>query len=246
MEMTELEQDTYESEKKIEAEFDVLADGYRVQHQKNIAITGETPDYFSEYKIADLRAFVDRSAASKSNIIDFGSGIGNSIPYFRKYFPDSNLTCSDVSSRSMEISKGRFPGEEEYVSIGDAIPIDDGSQDIVFSACVFHHIPHEEHQFWLEELLRITKPGGLLAIYEHNPMNPLTVRAVNSCPLDVNAKLIRGNKLKDRAILSGWISGKVGYKVFFPAKFSLLRPMERHLQWLCIGAQYRMTSWKRK
>ena len=227
---------------RMQAEFDHLADEYHAVHQENVAITGETPEYFSEYKIADLVELLSRLRLPTTRVLDFGSGIGNSLPYFRKYFPESEMCCADVSSRSIEIAQSRFPGEENYVLIDQNIPLPTASQDVVFSACVFHHIPHEMHLHWLAELHRITKPGGVLAIYEHNPLNPLTVRAVNTCPLDVNAKLIRGGTMKKRAIAAGWGDAKVDYKLFFPAALSALRPMERHLEWLCLGAQYRMLA----
>lgn len=229
---------------RMQAEFDLLADEYRVQHKENIAITGESPEYFSEYKIADLAELINRLKLPTTKILDFGSGIGNSLPYFRKYFPGNEITCADVSTRSIEIAQTRFPGQENYVLIDDGIPLPTASQDVVFSACVFHHILHEEHLHWLTELRRITKPGGILAIYEHNPLNPLTVRAVNTCPLDVNALLIRGGILCERALTSGWEDARVDYKLFFPAILAALRPMERHLEWLPLGAQYRMMARK--
>jgi SAM-dependent methyltransferase len=229
---------------RIQAEFDLLADEYQVQHKENIAITGESPEYFSEYKIADLAELLNRLRLPTTKILDFGSGIGNSLPYFRRYFPGNEITCADVSIRSIEIAQTRFPGQENYVLIDENIPLPSASQDVVFSACVFHHIPQEEHLHWLSELRRITKPGGIIAIYEHNPLNPLTVRAVNTCPLDVNARLIRGGTLRQRALDGGWEDSKVDYKLFFPAILSALRPMERHLEWLGIGAQYRMTARK--
>jgi SAM-dependent methyltransferase len=233
-----------QQQKNVEAEFDLLADQYRNVHAANISITGEPPEYFAEYKIADLAAFAARQNIGCSNILDFGSGIGNSIPYFRKYFPGSNLICADVSSRSIEVAQTRFPGTESYIKIGEKVPLADGSQDIVFSACVFHHIPHVEHQKWLLELARVTKPGGILAIYEHNPLNPLTVRAVNTCPLDVNAHLIPASTMRKRAITGGWQRGEVAYKVFFPSKLSAFRNLEDRLEWLPLGAQYRMVSHK--
>lgn len=229
---------------RMQVEFDLLADEYRVQHQANVAITGESPEYFSEYKIEDLAALVNRLRLPASKILDFGSGIGNSLPYFRNYFPNSEISCADVSARSIEIAQTRFPGQESYVLINDDIPLPTASQDVVFSACVFHHIPHDEHLHWLAELRRITKPGGILTIYEHNPLNPLTVHAVNTCPLDVNAHLIRGGTLRNRAVKSGWKDACVDYKLFFPAILAALRPMERHLEWLALGAQYRMTARK--
>ena len=224
------------------AEFDGFADQYRDMHVENIAITGEHPEYFHEYKISDLRRAVDQAGVDPRNIFDFGSGIGNSIPYFRKYFPDSTLTCGDVSERSLALSKEKCPGAEQYSVIGDVIDLPSESQDVVFTACVLHHIPHSEHHHWLSELRRITKPGGILAIYEHNPFNPLTVRAVNTCPLDVNAHLIAGPAMKSRARAAGWQTATIAYKVFFPAALSGMRWAEPHLEWLPFGGQYRLVA----
>jgi SAM-dependent methyltransferase len=226
----------------LQAEFDLLADEYRAQHHANVAITGESPAYFAEYKVADLAAFVHRWKLPSHAVLDFGSGIGNSVPYFRQYFAHSEIACADVSARSLEIAQARFPGPEAHVQINDCIALPAASQDLVFSACVFHHIAAKEHAHWLAELLRVTKPGGLLAIYEHNPLNPLTVRAVNTCPLDVNARLIRGGAMCARALEAGWADARLGYKLFFTAFLAGLRPMERHLEWLALGAQCRMTA----
>lgn len=226
----------------LEAEFDLLADEYHDQHRENVAITGEGPEFFSEYKIADLSELVRRTNQAADRVLDFGSGIGNSVPFFRKYFEQSEVYCADVSARSMEVAQGRFPGREKYLRIDGNVPLPTHSVDVVFSACVFHHIPHDEHVHWLKELCRVAKPGGLLAIYEHNPLNPLTVRAVNTCPLDVNARLIRAGVLRRRVLEGGWQEARVDYKLFFPSMLKLLRPLERHLEWFAAGAQYRVTA----
>jgi SAM-dependent methyltransferase len=229
---------------RLRAEFDLLADEYHQQHQANVAITGERPEYFAEYKIADLAMLVRQQGLADGRIFDFGSGIGNSIPFFRIYFPQREVHCADVSARSIEIALARFPGNENHLLVDKAIPVPSESQDIVFSACVFHHIPHEDHQHWLAELHRITRPGGLLAIYEHNPYNPLTVRAVNTCALDANARLITGAAMRRSAVMAGWKNARVDYKLFFPSILKALRPLEPHLGWLGVGAQYRMTARK--
>jgi SAM-dependent methyltransferase len=229
---------------RMQAEFDLLADEYRALHEENVAITGESLEYFHEYKIADLAGLVNRLRLPAPQILDFGSGIGNSLPYFRKHFAESDITCADVSARSIEIAQNRYPGQETYVRIGSSIPMPAASQNVVYSACVFHHIPHDEHVYWLAELHRVTLPGGMLAIYEHNPLNPLTVRAVKACPLDVNARLIGGRTMREHVIAAGWEDVRVDYKLFFPAALSFLRPMERYLEWLSLGAQYRVMARK--
>jgi SAM-dependent methyltransferase len=230
-------------DKSMQAEFDLIADDYYQQHSVNIAITGEGPEYFSRYKIADFAEYFEKKT-KPSSILDFGSGIGNSIPYFREYFPQSELTCGDVSYRSMEISKTRFPGEEQYLIIDESIPVKDKVFDAVFTACVFHHIPHEAHGRWISELHRVTKQDGVLALYEHNPLNPLTVRAVNNCPIDVNARLIRAGKMKKMLVDGGWRDVKIEYKIFFPAALKHLRIFEKSLNKIALGAQYRITAVK--
>lgn len=221
------------------AEFDQFADEYYQQHVRNIAVTGESPEYFSEYKIADLAEIVAARNVKADRILDFGSGIGNSIPYFRKYFPQAALSCADVSTRSIDVSRERYPGAERYVPIArDTIPVADAEQDLVFSACVFHHIPHTEHRHWLEEMRRACRPGGVMAIFEHNPFNPLTVRAVNTCPFDVNAKLIKPPDFRQLARDAGWENVEIRYRIFFPRMLAMLRPLERMLHRVMLGAQY--------
>ena len=221
------------------AEFDRFADAYDQQHRDNVAVTGEGPEYFAEYKIRQLQAIVARERVAVSRICDFGSGIGNSIPFFRRYFPDAALTSSDVSERSLTLSKQRYPEAGTSVLIeNNRIPSESDVFDIVFSACVFHHIPHEEHAMWLKELHRITRPGGLIAIFEHNPLNPLTVHAVNTCPFDENARLIFARDLAKRLAAAGWTSPRVQYNLFFPRALARLRPLEVRLGWLPFGAQY--------
>jgi len=226
------------------AEFDKLADEYLLELDSVLGVTGEKSQYFFEYKIKDLSLFLGNLDFVPKNILDFGSGIGNSIPFFRKYFPDTEITCADISQRSIDIAKARYPGNEFYCKIEESIPLTTDSQDLVFSACVFHHIAHEYHDHWLNELLRVTRPGGLIFIYEHNPYNPLTLRAVKRCKLDVNARLLEPEKLGRTLSLVGWRCIRWEYKLFFPSFLSRLRPAEKFLRSLKFGAQYRIVAEK--
>lgn len=226
------------------AEFDAFADNYYDQHKDNVAITGEFPEFFSKYKVADLSLSVGEDRLLHNTILDFGSGIGGSVESFREYFPNSSLYCADVSERSLEISRQRFPGSEQYILIDESIPLPDNSIDIVFTACVFHHIPHVEHRKWLSELMRITRPGGMLVIFEHNPWNPLTVRAVNTCPIDANAHLISSRAMKNVVSNVGWNNVCIEYKLFFPSFLRWLRPLEKLLSWCLLGAQWRLVAIK--
>src|SRR5688500_16464669 len=113
-----------------EAEFDRFADEYDAQHRANIAITGEGPEFFAAYKVAELARLVRALPEPPRRVLDFGSGIGNSIPFFREHFPRAELTCADASSRSLDLSRRRFPGPEEYLQVeGSRIPQEDDTFD---------------------------------------------------------------------------------------------------------------------
>lgn len=96
------------------AEFDKFAGEYRSLHASNIAISGEAPDYFADYKIKDLADEYMRfgvKASSAPAVLDFGAGIGTSVPFVPKYLPGSRLTYLDVSTKNIEVRQCRFPGE---------------------------------------------------------------------------------------------------------------------------------------
>src|SRR5205823_6487578 len=125
-------------------EFDNFAHEYESVHAANIKISGENPEYFAEYKIRDVAALT--AGENVSRILDFGAGIGASVPYFRRYFPEAGLTCVDVSKVSLNIGESRFPGQATFQLFnGRTLPLSDRSFDLVFAACVFHHIDHAEH-----------------------------------------------------------------------------------------------------
>lgn len=225
------------------AEFDRFANNYDQLLRQTVAVTGEGPEFFHEYKIRELARMTQKRSFQPESILDFGSGVGNSIPYFRRYFPAAQLAGGDLSERSLEIAEERFPGVAQGLRIRDnRLPVPDGTFDMTFSACVFHHIPHEEHLYWLRELRRVTRVGGMLAIFEHNPLNPLTVRAVNGCPFDENAVLVRAKDLIERYRESGWVDPKVQYHLFFPHLLSGLRGFEPYLAGIPFGGQYSLSA----
>ena len=120
-----------------------------------------------------------------------------SVPYFRSLLPGCDLHCLDVSARSLAIGAARFPGQASFVEFdGGSLPFGDSLFDIVFAACVFHHVDHAEHPAVLREFHRVLAPGGIAVVFEHNPYNPLTRRAIDACVFDRNARLIRAGALQ--------------------------------------------------
>jgi SAM-dependent methyltransferase len=223
------------------AEFDKFADEYLAIHTENLKLSGETPDYFARYKIDELRRrwSAERRPEPRA-ILDFGSGVGASLPHLSRAFPAAALTAIDVSERSLEISKARYPelGRRVlYAGEGD-LPLEAGGFDLIFTACVFHHIDADQHIDLFGSLRALLRPGGVLVVFEHNPVNPVTRYIVATCPFDENAVLIPGPVLKSRLRQAGFAEVGVRYTGFFPHALAALRPAEPALAWLPIGAQY--------
>jgi hypothetical protein len=84
----------------------------------------------------------------------------------------------------------------------------------------------------------------MLTIFEHNPLNPLTVHAVNSCPFDENAVMIRAKTLLRSLQDAGWACAALRYHIFFPHALKGLRSLEKYLRWVPLGAQYSATAWR--
>ena len=222
-----------------EAEFDRFASSYRAQHAASIRLSGESPEYFAKYKIDDVAAAMALVAARPTRILDFGGGIGNSVPYMRAAFADAELVVLDPSSESLDMARQRFPGSAVFREFdGETIPYDDNHFDLIFTACVFHHIDAAMHDALLKEIFRVLRPNGSFFVFEHNPRNPLTRRAVRSCPFDKNAVLIEAGTMCGRVVGAGFPRPEIVYRIFFPRFLCRLRLFERFLSNVPLGGQY--------
>jgi hypothetical protein len=84
----------------------------------------------------------------------------------------------------------------------------------------------------------------MIVIFEHNPLNPLTVHAVRTCPFDANARLIKAGDLVRSLESEQWQAADINYHIFFPRILSALRPLEKSLRWLPLGAQFSVNARK--
>ncbi|HEX6998270.1 MAG TPA: class I SAM-dependent methyltransferase [Gammaproteobacteria bacterium] len=231
-----------------EAEFDKFAAEYREIHAANIKLSGEDPEYFAEYKVLDVLGELEKrgKADRRLDVLDFGAGIGYAVPFFRRHLPGARVTCLDVSRKSLAIGAARHGAHAAFRHFdGRAIPFGDDCFDAAHASCVFHHIPHERHVALLGEIRRVLKPGGVLLVFEHNPLNPLTRHAVSTCAFDENAELIGAGEMRRRALQAGFDDASVRYRIFFPRPLAALRPLEPYLAWLPLGAQYYVCAEKR-
>lgn len=224
-------------------EFDTFASDYEAQHRASIRLSGEETGFFARYKALDALRVTREADLAPNSILDFGSGIGNAVGPLRECFPQARLTCLDVSELSLSQSRRRHGDGPDYrIYDGSKVPAEIGQFDLIFTACVFHHIPVHAHIDLLGQLRERLAPGGMMVLFEHNPLNPLTCHAVKTCPFDANAVLIGAKTMRERFRAAGFSAPRVEYRLFFPAFASRLRCLERYLKAIPLGAQYLITA----
>lgn len=220
--------------------FDEVAERYAATVDASIGASGEDVEFFAMLKARLLRREVgDRSGL---RILDFGCGTGTSTRAIAAAFPTAGeIVGSDPSSESIGIAARR--GDRATVRFvdqadADALPFADASFDVAFTACVFHHIERPDQPKWMAELHRVLRPGGSLFVFEHNPFNPLTRRAVRSCAFDEGVVLLRPADTRGLMRGAGFTPMRAHYYFFFPHVLAPLRPLERSLRRVPLGGQY--------
>jgi SAM-dependent methyltransferase len=107
---------------------------------------------------------------------------------------------------------------------------------MVFTINVVHHVLQAEWQNFSDEMARVLKPGGMAAIFEHNPVNPLTRKVVRNCEFDRDAVLLPHGKIIELFQKSELKIIDDAYIIFFPFK-TVFRSVEKILGRIPLGAQ---------
>lgn len=214
-------------------EFDHYADRYETDLKKSIPVAFSEDQYFAEYKIRYIAHRIGVHAPK--SLLDFGCGVGRSLGLLNTQFPDTELWGFDVSAQSVKLAR-QHAGTANLTSNLNDLPV--GGLDVIFAANVFHHIPPKERMEALSHCKRLLRDGGRVFLFEHNPFNPVTRLIFERCAFDEGAVMLRLREVVKLAESVGLNVVRSDYTLFFPRQLSFLRPMERLLGWLPLGAQY--------
>ena len=220
------------------ADFDRYRETYADNVERAIAFAGTDAAFFTELKAADLVSLSKRRLGPSASVraLDFGCGTGILGALVMPHV--GSVTGIDVSSGLLEVAARQNPDARYQHYDGGAIPYKEGSFDLAFASCVFHHIEPDERAAAASELARVLRPGGVLAIYEHNPLNPLTRLAVSRCEFDKGVELLGRSDTERMLRAAGLAPAESRYLACFPWRGRPFRAVERVLARLPLGAQY--------
>lgn len=214
-------------------DFDAYAEQYtQILGNQTRFFSGGDDDYFARIKAEWAQRC---RTLPTQRVLDFGCGIGRSLPALKKAFPNAQVAACDVSRKSLEWVSQQHP---------DVLCCDPqelswvGSVDVIVAACVFHHIEPLERDRWIQWCWDALAPGGQLMIFEHNPYNPMTRYLVRTCPFDADAVLLSRHETQRRLTQAGFVSLQSAYYLFFPPRFKQAIEQERRFKNIPLGGQY--------
>lgn len=220
------------------AQFDAYAKSYADEINSSLAFIGLKVDYFTKVKAGFLLEALAAQFGdpAKVRLLDIGCGVGSSHPLIADKL--GGLSGTDVSAASVAQAAATNDGVDYRPYDGHRLPYESGSFDAAMAICVIHHVPPAQWPSFAAEMKRILRPGGLALVFEHNPFNPLTRRAVSNCEFDADAVLL--SQRKARALLGGAGLRDVTSRSILtvPSFGPRSRSLDRAFGRLPLGAQY--------
>ena len=220
-------------------EFDRYGATYDDQISRAVRLSGQEHDFFLQVKaevLAELLGRPDRD--DHLRIVDVGCGNGRLHRFLLKSARSLELTGIDVAAGLVDTARKANPNASYDLYDGRHLPYPDGTFDAAFTVCVLHHVPPPQWPDFVAELRRVVRPGGLVAVFEHNPLNPVTAHIVRTCPIDRDAVLLRPARLDALLRRAGLRGGRHEFILFTPFRAPIFRQLDRLLRWLPLGAQY--------
>ncbi len=220
------------------AEFDAYDRRYSETVNRALAFSGMKVDFFARVKVDYFVELIGsfRPPAARAEVIDVGCGVANSHPLLAGRI--GRLAGVDVSLACIAKATALNPQNEYRPYDGLNLPFPDASFDAASAVCIFHHIPIAQRVGLARDVRRVLRPEGLFAIFEHNPLNPLTMRVVNNCEFDKDAILLRRRETETLLDAAGFRDVDTRFILTLPAKGSVLRAVDKLFARIPLGAQY--------
>jgi SAM-dependent methyltransferase len=220
------------------ADFDTWKDSYRDEVEKVVAFSGQDAEYFTELKARALVDLARRRIGDPAALtaLDIGCGVGATDRHLTPRF--GTVVGVDIFEGVLDAAATANPQIDYRLYDGRTLPCDDASVDVAFAICVVHHVPPAQWQAFAAEMARVLRPGGVAAIFEHNPLNPLTRRVVSNCVFDEDAVLLRRRLAAGLLRGAGLTGAEHRYIAFLPFGGRGVAAIESALRRVPLGAQY--------
>lgn len=155
-----------------------------------LTVSGESKEYFAAGRVAwAARWLRGRGAPPPARVLDYGCGIGDTLPLLASAWGSTSLLGVDESRACIAAAAERHvaPGMS-FCTAQDHAPA--GDFDAAYVNGVFHHVPPPERAGVAAAIARSLAPGGWFFLFENNPWNPGTRFIMSRCAFDEDAVLL--------------------------------------------------------
>jgi len=216
-------------------------DDYALQYDAALTIglsaSGEGKEFFSRGRVNWLAPRLAKLRVTPGQILDFGCGTGGSTPCLLALPGARQLLGVDVSARSVDVANQTHGSDRaRFELLGRGRPAE--SVDLAYCNGVFHHIPPKQRRDAMAYIYRCVRPGGILALWENNGMNPGTRYVMSRIPFDRNAITLTARSARQLVRASGFRVVSTNFLFIFPRWLGWLRSFEPAVSGLPLGAQY--------
>jgi ubiquinone/menaquinone biosynthesis C-methylase UbiE len=156
------------------------------QHLRERVHGGKSLDGFKKVgKSAAIDIYSSINSAIKlgdhQHILDFGCGCGRITRYLHKLYSNCTFFGTDIDEEAILWCQQQLSQIGMFTKNGESppLPFEDQYFDIIYSISIFTHLPENMQFDWLEELRRVTKPGGYLLLTTQSRVNFKTLSAMS-------------------------------------------------------------------
>lgn len=133
--------------------------------------------------------YLDKRVAFLTRVSRPGKGLdvgcGTGVLAQRLVGAGFEMVGLDPSEGMLEVLAEHAPDVRAVRGSATALPFGDGSFDLVLTVAALHHIADADAvRQTLAEMTRVTRPGGRIVIWDHNPRNPYWKRLMAKVPQD--------------------------------------------------------------
>jgi ubiquinone/menaquinone biosynthesis C-methylase UbiE len=225
-------------------DFDEFATMYDDAVDRSVSFTGRDAAFYARRKAEILEEIVRPRLGSLQglSLLDVGCGTGTTDRHFASRV--RKLHGVDVSEEMLVHARRTVPKADFSWYDGEKLPFADETFDVVVAVCVLHHVPISKRFKMVSEMVRVTRSEGVVAIFEHNPFNPLTRHAVNTCELDQNVVLLSSHLAVELLRDAAGMEPDRRHFLFSPLGGAIGCSLDRHLRRVRLGGQY--VAWVRR
>jgi SAM-dependent methyltransferase len=211
---------------------------YEESVDKSVSFTGRGSAFFAARKVEVLETIVDPEVGPLSglSLLDVGCGTGTTDRFFMPRV--QSLYGVDISEEMLDKARAAVPAAKYSWYDGEKLPFPDEAFDVAIAICVLHHVPMSKRFKLVNEMVRVVRSQGIVAIFEHNPLNPLTRHAVNSCELDRDAILLPSREAMDMLQDAAHVQPGLCHYLYSPLGGRVGVALDKALHRLPLGGQY--------